>query len=126
MEGDGAVRFCRLCKKDVHDLSQMTEADARAFLASGEQPCIRIRHDARDEVVFADRPGLLPRLAAAAALALTSLGAGGCLMGKRAPQIGRYPGSTLEAKPVDAPAETRERTGEATPVEPIPPPACVP
>lgn len=81
MDGDGAVRFCRRCEQQVHDLSAMTEAEARAFLARGGQPCIRYTHDA-GRVRF-ERPGLLPRLAAAAALAFGSLASSAC-MGKRA------------------------------------------
>lgn len=124
MDGEGAVRFCRLCKKDVHDVSAMSEEEARAFLSSGEQPCIRYVFDARGEVLFAGRPGLLPRIAAAAALTFGGLVAGGCV-GKRAcpepPDRGR--GAPVEAaEPVDesAPAEA---TPEATPadgaVEPV-------
>lgn len=90
MDGDGAIRFCRLCKKNVHDLSAMTEAEAVAFLSGGEQPCIRYLHDARGDVLFADRPGLLPRIAAAAALAFGGLVAGGCMGKPVPPRDGSY------------------------------------
>lgn len=115
MDGDGATRFCRLCKKDVHDLSSMTEADARAFLSAGDQPCIRYRHDARGDVVFTDRPGLLPRLAAAAALTLAGLASSGCLMGKRACPV------TPEEQ-----AAARAAQAEPTDAEPAPAPVAQP
>jgi hypothetical protein len=82
MEGEGSVRFCRRCEQQVHDVSAMSEAEARVFLAAGGQPCIRYTHDA-GRIRFADRPGVLPRLAAVAALAFGSLASAAC-MGKRA------------------------------------------
>lgn len=85
MEGDGIVRFCRLCRKDVHDLSAMGEAAAQEFLSKGGQACVRYQFDGDGRVLFVDRAkAVLPRLAAAAALAFTSVAGSGCMMGKRA------------------------------------------
>jgi hypothetical protein len=79
MDGDESVRFCHRCAKHVHNLSAMSEADARALVATSER-CIRYTHDA-GRVRFAGRSGPLPRLAAAAALAFGSLASSAC-MGK--------------------------------------------
>lgn len=125
MDGDGTVRFCRLCKKNVHDLSAMTEAEAVAFLSGGDQPCIRYLHDARGDVLFTDRPGLFSRLAASAALAFGGLVAGGC-MGKPA-----CPGPpTAEQPPVEQPDEpipeqpAAEQPAAEQPADEEPPPAA--
>lgn len=124
MDGDGAVRFCRQCKKDVTDVSAMSEDEARAFLSSGDTPCVRYVFDARGDVLFADRAsvGLLPRLAAAAVLTFGSLVAGGC-MGKRACPVSPDDASTMpaaEAAPAPAPAEPSPAADApvAAPVEP--------
>jgi hypothetical protein len=122
MDGDGVVRFCRLCNKDVHDVSAMTEDEAREFLAAGDQPCIRYRFDAQGDVLFQPRAGvgLLPRLAAAAALSFAGLAAGGC-MGKPVcplPETAKPTSAPpVQAEPADAPtpAPTEPASG---PVEP--------
>lgn len=116
MDGDGAVRFCRLCKKDVTDVSAMSEDEARAFLSSGDQPCIRYVFDARGEVLFAERAsvGLLPRLAAAATLAFGGLVAGGC-MGKRAADP-----CPPDHVPPESPAAAEEPAAEPQPAEETP------
>lgn len=51
---EAAKRFCDACKKHVHDLSAMTENEARALLASPatEGLCVRTFTDARGELVF--------------------------------------------------------------------------
>ena len=97
MEGAGAIRFCRLCHKNVHDLSAMTEDEAGRFLAAGGQPCMRYTFDGEGRVLFADRPRpLLPRLAAAAALTLGGLAVGGCVMGKKACPAPAEPGAEVQ------------------------------
>jgi hypothetical protein len=48
MAGDERERFCTRCSLTVHDLSAMTEADARALLAGpAERQCVRfgVRRD---------------------------------------------------------------------------------
>jgi hypothetical protein len=111
-DGDGSVRFCRRCEQQVHDVSAMSEAEARVFLAGGGQPCIRYTHDA-GRIRFAERTGALPRLAAAAALAFGSLASSAC-MGKRACPV----------PPEASVAEPDEAAG-AKPSEPDADPAAV-
>ena len=48
----GKKRFCAECKKHVHDLSRMTEAEARAILDTRADLCIRYVYDAGGNVVF--------------------------------------------------------------------------
>ncbi len=69
MEPRERGRFCASCKKDVHDLSSMTEDEARAFLRerAGTRLCVNYRHDTAGRIQF--------RAAAAAALAVTALAA---------------------------------------------------
>lgn len=65
-------RFCGECKKVVHDLSKMREADAKKRLAlAPETLCVRYLHDEHGNIWFADTPLLtLRRGAGLAALAL--------------------------------------------------------
>jgi hypothetical protein len=67
MPGTDEKRFCDVCKKDVHYLSAMREADARALLASRdaarEPICVRVARDREGRVLFRS----------AAASALTTL-----------------------------------------------------
>lgn len=83
---DAKKRFCADCKKHVHDLSQMSRAEARTLLSSTatENLCVRYLHDERGEIWFAPEaaplvaPGRLARvkrfaLAAAAVAAPLSL-----------------------------------------------------
>ena len=74
MAGDDRKRFCTQCQKHVHDLSAMTEPQARAVLA---QPRVCVRYTARadGQVQFrpASRRALLQRGALAAGLLAVSL-----------------------------------------------------
>lgn len=49
-------RFCGACKKHVHELTKLTESEARALLAapSAEGLCVRYVHDDLGHVVFRD------------------------------------------------------------------------
>jgi hypothetical protein len=60
-------RFCGQCRKVVHELARLTEAEARRLLASPptEGLCVRYVHDARGEIVF--RRDLIPSAALARA-----------------------------------------------------------
>ncbi len=50
-------RFCADCKKVVHELAKMTEAEARTLLAGADGAvCVRYVYDARGKVFFADSP----------------------------------------------------------------------
>jgi hypothetical protein len=114
MDGDGRARFCRLCHKDVTDLSTMSQEEAEAFLTAGDQPCVRYVHDARGDIVFKDRVGLLPRLAAAASLAFGALAGGGCLMGKAA-----APGTTSTPPPTSPSEAPRAPVAPSGPKAPV-------
>ena len=47
MEGTDQVRFCTGCRKNVYNLSAMTEAEAQQSLERPEgMPCVRFHHDA--------------------------------------------------------------------------------
>lgn len=55
MIGNDQVRFCQHCNLDVHNLSQMTRAQAQRLVArSGKRLCVRYHQDA------AGRPATLP------------------------------------------------------------------
>lgn len=45
LRGDGRRRFCRACRRHVHDLSAMTEDEARAFLRRNPSACVRFHYD---------------------------------------------------------------------------------
>lgn len=49
-------RFCGACKKHVHELTKLTESEARTLLAapSAEGLCVRYVHDDLGHVVFRD------------------------------------------------------------------------
>lgn len=51
MSGGDRRRFCAQCTKHVHDLSEMTEPDARALLQQESAPCVRYRVDAEGSIV---------------------------------------------------------------------------
>jgi hypothetical protein len=54
MDPRRSARFCGQCEKVVHDLSSMTEMQARALLrGSSESLCVRYLHDATGEIWFA-------------------------------------------------------------------------
>lgn len=54
MTAEGKKRFCDQCKKHVHDLSQMSEPEARAVLDAppAEGLCVRYLYDAFGNVLF--------------------------------------------------------------------------
>jgi tRNA-binding EMAP/Myf-like protein len=54
MTAEGKKRFCQACKKHVQDLSQMSEAEAQALLATppAEGLCVRYLYDAFGNVLF--------------------------------------------------------------------------
>ncbi len=63
---------CALCKKHVHHLTRMTEAEGKAVLerAKTEDTCVRYVSDSRGNVVFAPQ---LRRVAAAGLLAFAPM-----------------------------------------------------
>ncbi len=101
-------RFCGACRKIVHDMSRMTEPEARALLASSpEGLCVRYIHDARGEIVFR-RPArdLVPaarlvKQAAMVAMAVTLPLASFACMGATAPPA-VSPSTTTMGEPAPA------------------------
>ena len=82
MAGDAARRHCAKCDHDVHDLSELTEAEARALVdgADQERLCVRYAVDGAGEVVHrpeATRPtDRLLAWAAVAAVPMLAIGLG--------------------------------------------------
>lgn len=114
-------RFCGACRKVVRELRQMTEAEARALLASPptEGLCVRYVHDATGEILF--RRDLIPagkllQRAAAVALAVLPLGTVACM--GAAPLTGSPP-----AVPVAASSTTAQAPPPPPPVVMGAPPA---
>ena len=69
MKGSQTVRHCSECRKDVYNLSEMTEREANALLASGEERCLRVEYRPDGTLVSTRR--LTRKRAAAATLAAT-------------------------------------------------------
>ncbi len=76
MDPDARGRFCQVCVKPVHDLSGMSEPEARDVLAqaAGSRICVRYAHDTQGRIRFREPPAprtcrspwRLPSLGAAA------------------------------------------------------------
>jgi hypothetical protein len=62
MRGDERARFCGACTRHVHDLSAMTDREARALLASTPNVCVRYAVDADGRIRHVSRR--VPRLVA--------------------------------------------------------------
>ncbi len=55
MHGDDRTRFCDQCKQSVHDVSELTRAEAVALVTTGEKtPCLRIYRRPDGRVMTAD------------------------------------------------------------------------
>lgn len=68
MEGEGVVRRCHDCHRDVVNLSALDEATAKALLAEQTSgACVRYRQE-RGRIVFARKVGRLAVAAATVAL----------------------------------------------------------
>jgi hypothetical protein len=117
-------RFCGECRKVVRELRQMTEAEARALLASPptEGLCVRYVHDATGEILFR-RDDIVPvgkllrRAAVVALAAVLPIGATACM--GAAPALTGSPANVPVAPSASAPAQ--EVMG--APPLPAPPPA---
>lgn len=73
MTGTGEVRWCSQCRKDVRDLSGLTESALHAFLdGANEGVCARLRVDADGVVITADRLVRPRRVALAVTVALAA------------------------------------------------------
>ncbi|NVB41789.1 hypothetical protein G6O69_28410 [Pseudenhygromyxa sp. WMMC2535] len=80
MHDEGARRFCDMCSKHVHDLSSMTEREARGVLAEESRKgrvCVRYRMGGDGQIRFrretTEAPSLWRMSLAAAGLAVTML-----------------------------------------------------
>lgn len=61
MDPRGTARFCGDCKTLVHDLSALSESEARALLSrTSESLCVRYLHDASGEIWFGGGQKLVP------------------------------------------------------------------
>jgi len=132
-------RFCGQCRKVVRELAQLTEAEARALLASPptEGLCVRYVHDTTGEIVF--RPDVVPvgrlaRMKRAAAVALVAaslpMAVAGCMgaavpppvMGSPVPPTQQPPETmgavTMGEPPAALPVATTPTTS-ATPATPV-------
>ena len=49
------IRYCELCSTDVHNLSGMTEPEARAVIDSDEEMCIAYAADEQGNILFRPR-----------------------------------------------------------------------
>ncbi len=60
MQGDDRTRFCTKCSKHVHDISEMTTAEAVQLMnATEELPCVRLYRRPDGRVVTSDCPKTL-------------------------------------------------------------------
>jgi hypothetical protein len=111
MSGDGHVRHCASCRKDVHDLSALSEEEAGAFLREHEAaiPCLRVAHDRSGKPLFRDDLARLAKQAAAfgAAAALAACGTSGVSGNSVAP-------ANTTAPSLDASTGVVRTTGEPT------------
>jgi hypothetical protein len=120
-------RFCADCKKVVHELAQLTEAEAQELFSSAKKGelCVRYVYDAHGKVFFADTPrsvipaGLLVRAkrvatvaaALAAPLTLAACGIGGTMQG----DLVGYTGNGVIAEGADAEADAAADADAAAP-----------
>jgi hypothetical protein len=55
MKGDHRTRFCDKCRQNVHDVSELTRAEALRLVAAGpEVPCLRLYRRPDGRVMTAD------------------------------------------------------------------------
>jgi hypothetical protein len=55
MRGDHRTRFCGRCNQNVHDVSELTRAEALRLVAAGDQlPCLRLYRRPDGRVMTAD------------------------------------------------------------------------
>ncbi len=92
MQGDSASRFCAHCSRSVQNLSEMTAAEVRDIVESGESVCVRMRRRA-DGTIVTRRGGLGRRLMAATASLLASLTIAGC--SRETGDVGAIPSDPL-------------------------------
>lgn len=91
MQGDATRRFCASCEKHVHDLSALSEAEARSLLQNAQHGslCVQYTADASGQVQFAPARTFALRRKARPLLAGV---AGSLLAACAAPVDGALPG----------------------------------
>lgn len=108
MSGEGDVRHCASCDRDVHDLSAMSEPQAEAVLARPERVCVRFATDDAGSLVLA--------AARAACLFVVLAGPGGAGVTRAEPAPGASSPTTLLLEdlgdPLSAPIEVRTADGQ--------------
>ena len=84
-------RFCGACQKKVHDLSAMSESEAKALLGSGQDICVSYLSDAAGQVRFRPQPVVpvtrLLRRASVATAAGLSLALAACAPHGEGPKL---------------------------------------
>jgi hypothetical protein len=124
---DIASRFCGACNKHVHDLSRMTQLEARRLLSAPatEGLCVRYLHDDRGEILFAQEASrLVPasrlshvkRLLTAAALAAIPLSLTACMGAAVLPPTQVMGGLVPVSPPLPPPAPSSSASVAAPPV----------
>ena len=118
MTARGRSRFCGACKKHVHDLSRMTESEARTLLGGRSDLCVRYAIDDLGGVRFAAERLVSPsslvrgKRMAVAALAVATLAA--CTESVATPV---YPQQTM-GYPVYVPQQAVDADAGVLPVVP--------
>jgi hypothetical protein len=128
MVGDDRVRVCHGCDRPVFDLSEMTEEQAEAVLATrGITPCVRFYRRADGTVMTADCPTGARRSRRLAVVAGTVAAGTAFLAGSRAmadpPPLEAAPASTNSPPPGTAdppPAEAAQAMVDPSPAEAAP------
>jgi|GEM_PF-2348185 len=88
MTGDDRKRFCSSCTKHVHNVSELTEGEARELLSENSNLCVQYAFNREGKILFSDTPDPtwrlfrqaegLKRLMAAAALVMPLAFASAC------------------------------------------------
>jgi hypothetical protein len=112
MPGTSETRYCRLCEKNVHDVSELTESEANELFshaaAAGERVCVRVARDADGRALFrapGERNLIRLRTALVGAAAVSAV-AGSVLT---ASCSGAHPPTQAVAQPSASPAGTVDR-----------------
>lgn len=79
MKGDQRRRFCDVCRKDVHNLSEHTAEEAAAIVLRGNA-CVRMEQRADGSTLVKDCPKTIEARKRAMRLAGSGLVAGGALV----------------------------------------------
>ena len=118
MQGEGAVRHCGQCRKNVYDLSAMSRADAEELITLSEGDlCVRFRRRADGTLVTGDCPPVRTRGRAVRRLALVGAAAAGVA---GAAMVLMPPGPGCTGVTMGEPMFMGAMVGPADPPEPPP------